>query len=77
MLVDILVGKVRKLWVKVSRMILKLIKDQLQDNQETIRQILPKDLEERKICGKFVLHSLMHEQKDQRVNIFNGFFAGW
>jgi hypothetical protein len=41
--------------------------DELNINKETIRQILHEDLRKRKICAKFVPHSLRDEQKQRRL----------
>jgi hypothetical protein len=44
---------------------LRMMSDELNINEETIRQILHNDL--RKICAKFVPHSLKDEQKQRRL----------
>jgi hypothetical protein len=48
-------------------MTLQLMEDQLHINWEMICSILHKDLARKKICTKFVPHSLMDEQKEHRV----------
>jgi hypothetical protein len=41
----------------------RMMSNELNINKETIRQILHEDLRKRKICAKFVPHSLTDEQK--------------
>ena len=46
---------------------LRLIKDALNINKETIRTIIHEDLGKTKVCSKFVTHSLKNEQKSRRI----------
>jgi hypothetical protein len=48
-------------------MILRMMSDELNINKDTIYQILHEDLRARKICTKFVPHSLTNEQKQWRI----------
>jgi transposase len=45
------------------RLTLRIMSDELNINTEMIRQILHEDLWKKKICAKFVPHSLTDEQK--------------
>jgi hypothetical protein len=58
-------------------MVLILVEDQLHINQEKVCQVLHEDFGKRKICAKFVLHSLMDEQKERRVTACEDFIAAW
>jgi hypothetical protein len=57
-------------------MVLILMEDQLHINQETVCQILPGDLGKRKICAKFLLHSLMDVRKECRITSCEDFLGG-
>jgi [histone H3]-lysine36 N-dimethyltransferase SETMAR len=46
---------------------LRMIEEALMINKETIRAILHEDLKKRKVCAKFVPHSLTDEQKSSRI----------
>jgi len=43
------------------------MEDQVHINRVTIREIIPREVGEKKICPVFVPHSRMDEQKDHRV----------
>lgn len=45
---------------------LRMMEEALMINKETIRAILHEDLKKRKVCAKFVPHSLTDEQKSSR-----------
>jgi hypothetical protein len=59
--------KVHELVVTDYEMTLKLLEGELHINWEMICQILRDQLEERKICMKFVPHRRRDEQKEHRI----------
>jgi hypothetical protein len=50
-------------------MILKLVEDQVHFNRVTVGLILLEDVRGRKICMKFVQHSLTDEQNEHKIKI--------
>jgi hypothetical protein len=61
------IANVREIVTRDCLLTLRMMPDELNINKKTIRQIIPEDLQKRKICTKFVPHSLMDEQKQQRL----------
>jgi transposase len=61
------VENVPEMVTRDRRLALRVMLDELNINKETIRQILHEDLRKRKICAKFVPHSLTDEQKQRRL----------
>jgi transposase len=58
---------VREMVTQDLRFTLRMLSDELNINKETIRQILHEDLRKRKICAKFVPHSITDEHKQRRL----------
>jgi histone-lysine N-methyltransferase SETMAR len=61
------IANVRQMVTRDRPLTLRMMSDKLNINKETIRQILHEDLRKRKICAKFVPHSLTDEQKQRRL----------
>lgn len=55
------------------RITLRMLEDQTGINRESIRKILIEDLGKRKICSRFVPHSLTPEQMQRRVDCSKNF----
>jgi hypothetical protein len=60
------IANFREMVIPDRRLTLRM-SDELNINKETIPQILHEDLRKRKICAKFVPHSLTDEQKQRRL----------
>jgi histone-lysine N-methyltransferase SETMAR len=67
------IANIREIVRRDCRLTLRTMLDELNINKETIRQILHDDLRKRKICAKFVPHSLRDEQKQRRLISCQGF----
>jgi len=61
------IEKVRDFVVSDRNASLKMMKEALNINRETIRTILHEDLQKTKVCAKFIPHTLTDEQKSVRV----------
>jgi len=61
------VESVRRLLTEDHHTTLQVIADRLNIGKETVRQIVTEDLGKRKICMRFVPHTLTTEQKQERV----------
>jgi hypothetical protein len=61
------IANVREMVTRDGRLTFRMLSDEININKETIRQILHEDLRKRKICVKFVPHSLRDEQKQRRL----------
>jgi transposase len=61
------IANVLEMVTRDRRLTLRMMSDELNINKKTIRQILHEDLRKRKICVKFVPHSLTDEQKQRRL----------
>ena len=46
---------------------LRMLADEVNIGKDTVKKIVVKDLRKRKVCSRFVPHSLTPEQKDQRI----------
>ena len=46
---------------------LRMLADEVNIGKDTVRKIVVEDLRKRKICSRFIPHSLTPEQKDQRI----------
>jgi len=46
---------------------LRMLADEVNIGKDTVRRIVVEDLRKRKICSRFVPHSLTPEQKDWRI----------
>jgi transposase len=62
-----IIANVHELVTRGRRLALRMMLDKLNNNMETIRQILHENLRKRMICAKFVPHSLTDEQKQRRL----------
>ena len=58
---------VRRLLTEDRRTTLQVIGDRFDVGKETVRRIVTEDLGKRKICARFVPHTLTTEQKQERV----------
>jgi histone-lysine N-methyltransferase SETMAR len=61
------IANVREMVTRNCRLTFIMMSDGLYINNKTIRLILHEDLRKRKICAKFVPHSLSDEQKQRRL----------
>jgi transposase len=64
---------VREMVTRDRRWTLRMMSDELNVSKKRIPQILHEDLRKRKICVKFVPHSLRDEQKQRRLTSCQGF----
>jgi len=61
------VESVRRLLTEDRRTTLQVIADRLNIGKETVRRIVTEDLGKRKICTRFVPHTLTTEQKQEHI----------
>lgn len=69
------VKKIKEIVEMDTRISLRMIEEEIGINKETIRKILSEDLDKRKICSRFVPHSLTPEQKKTRVDYCKDFIS--
>jgi hypothetical protein len=53
------------------------MKDQVHINRVTMREIIPREFVQRKICAVFVTRSLMDKEKDYKDTIGEYLIAEW
>jgi transposase len=61
------VEKISQLLLQNRHLSLRMIADEVNIGKDTVRKIVVEDLRKRKICSRFVPHSLTPEQKDWRT----------
>ena len=61
------VEKISQLLLQNRHLSLRMLADEVNIGKDTVRKIVVEDLRKRKICSRFVPHSLTPEQKDQRI----------
>jgi len=59
--------KISQLLLQNSHLSLRMLADAVNIGKDTVRKIVVEDLRKRKICSRFVPHSLTPEQKDRRI----------
>ena len=70
---DDMIVKVREILSRDRRMTLRLMAEELGICKDTVHIIVREDLEKRKICSRFVPHSLTAEQKERRMECAKDF----
>ena len=60
------VEKISQLLLQNRHLSLSMLADGVKIGKDTVRKIVVEDWRKRKICSRFVPHSLTPEQKDQR-----------
>jgi len=61
------VEKISQLLLQNRQVSLRMLADEVNIGKDTVRKIVVEDLRKRKICSRFLPHSLTPEQKDRRI----------
>ena len=61
------VEKISQLLLQNRHLLLRMLADEVNIGNDTVRKTVVEDLRKRKICSRFVPHSLTPEQKDRRI----------
>jgi len=61
------VKKISQLLLQNCHLSLRMLADEVNIDEDTVRKIVVEDLRKWKICSRFVPHSLTPEQKDRRI----------
>jgi len=59
--------EISQLLLQNCHLLLRMLVDKVNIGKDTVRKIAVEDLQKRKICSRFVPHSLTPEQKDRRI----------
>ena len=61
------VERISQLLLQNHHLSLRMLANEVNIGKDTVRRIVVEDLRKRKICSRFVPHSLTPEQKDRRI----------
>ena len=61
------VEKISQLLLQNRHLSLRMLADEVNIGKDTVRKTVVEDFRKRKICSRFVSHSLTPEQKDRRI----------
>jgi transposase len=67
------ISNAREIVIRDRRWALRMMAYELNIDMEMTRRILHEDLRKRKICAKYALRSLTHEQKQRRLTLCQDF----
>jgi len=69
------VEKISQLLLQNRHLSLRMLADEVNIGKDTVRKIVDEDLRKRKICSRFVPHSLTPEQKGRRTAAYRDLIA--